>query len=86
MQRTLSKLFGTRNDRVIKGIVPLLEQINALEPELVALRDTDLKARTPAFRQRLENGEPWMICSPRPSRRFARRPSGPWASAITTFR
>jgi len=58
MQRTLSKLFGTRNDRVIKGIVPLLEQINALEPELVALRDTDLKARTPAFRQRLENGEP----------------------------
>ncbi len=58
MQRTLSKLFGTRNDRVIKGIVPLLEQINAFEPELMALRDTDLKARTPAFRQRLENGEP----------------------------
>ena len=58
MQRTLSKLFGTRNDRVIKGIVPLLEQINVLEPELAGMRDADLKARTPAFRQRLENGEP----------------------------
>ncbi|HIF97162.1 MAG TPA: preprotein translocase subunit SecA [Myxococcales bacterium] len=58
MQRILSKLFGTRNDRVIKGIVPLLESINALEPELVGLSDADLRARTPAFRQRLENGEP----------------------------
>ncbi|HIG00446.1 MAG TPA: preprotein translocase subunit SecA [Myxococcales bacterium] len=58
MQRILSKFFGTRNDRVIKGIVPLLERINAHEPKLVGLADAELKARTPAFRQRLENGEP----------------------------
>ena len=58
MQRILSKIIGTRNDRVIKRIVPILEQISALEPELVALSDADLQARTPAFRQRLENGEP----------------------------
>ena len=58
MQRTLSKLFGTRNDRVIKGIVPILEQINAFEPGLVSLSDSDLRAQTPVFRQRLENGEP----------------------------
>ena len=58
MQRILSKFFGTRNDRVIKGIVPLLERINAQEPKLVGLADAELKARTPLFRQRLENGEP----------------------------
>jgi len=58
MQRILSKLFGTRNDRVIKGIVPLLERINALEPDLVGLADADLRGRTAIFRQRLENGEP----------------------------
>ena len=56
MQRILSKFFGTRNDRVIKGIVPLLERINAQEPKLVGLADAELKARTPLFRQRLENG------------------------------
>ncbi|MDE0886196.1 MAG: preprotein translocase subunit SecA [Myxococcota bacterium] len=58
MQRILSKFFGTRNDRVIKGIVPLLERINALEPGLIGLSDAELQALTPAFRQRLENGEP----------------------------
>ena len=57
MQRALSKLFGTRNDRVIKQILPLIERINALEPELARLDDASLRARTPMFRQRLENGE-----------------------------
>ena len=58
MQRILSKVFGTSNDREIKRIVPLVERINELEPGLVSLSDADLQARTPAFRQRLENGEP----------------------------
>ncbi|MFP8873583.1 MAG: preprotein translocase subunit SecA, partial [Myxococcota bacterium] len=58
MQRTLSKVFGTSNDREIKRIVPLVEKINRLEPEVEALSDAQLQARTPNFRQRLENGEP----------------------------
>ncbi len=58
MQRILSKTFGTRNDRVIKRIVPLVERIGCLEPALAKLSDADLRARTPEFRQRLENGEP----------------------------
>ena len=57
MQRTLSKVFGTGNDRVIKRIVPIVEQIGQLGPGLSKLSDADLKAKTPAFRQRLENGE-----------------------------
>ena len=58
MQRTLSKVFGTSNDREIKRIVPLVEQVNRLEPGMTALSDAQLQARTPDFRQRLENGEP----------------------------
>ena len=57
MQRTLSKVFGTRNDRVIKQILPIVDQICRLELQFAALSDTELKAKTPAFRQRLENGE-----------------------------
>ena len=57
MQRALSKVFGTRNDRVIKAIVPIVEQTGRLGPEYNRLSDTDLKAKTPAFRQRIENGE-----------------------------
>ncbi len=56
MQRILGKVFGTRNDRVIKGLVPLVERVNAVEPELTALSDAQLAARTPAFREQLDRG------------------------------
>ena len=58
MQRTLSKVFGTSNDREIKRILPLVEQTNRLESDLEALSDAGLKAKTAEFRQRLDNGEP----------------------------
>jgi len=54
----LTKVFGSKNEREIKRVQPLVEQINALEPEIQALSDAELQARTPAFRERLENGEP----------------------------
>ncbi len=57
MQRVLSKVFGNANDRTIKRMLPVVEQINALEPELSELSDADLAAKTPEFRQRLEAGE-----------------------------
>ena len=58
MQRILSKVFGTSNDREIKRIMPLVEQTNRLEPKFSAFSDAELQAQTPAFRHRLENGEP----------------------------
>jgi len=57
MQRVLSKIFGNANDRTIKRLIPLVEQINAYEPEFAALSDADLAAKTPEFRDRLEQGE-----------------------------
>jgi preprotein translocase subunit SecA len=52
------KIIGTHNDRVLKGIVPLVEAVNRLEPELMKLSDDALRGRTAGFKQRLENGEP----------------------------
>jgi preprotein translocase subunit SecA len=54
----LKKVFGSHNDRVLKGILPAVERINALEPETAGLSDADLRGRTADFKQRLENGEP----------------------------
>jgi preprotein translocase subunit SecA len=58
MQRILSKIFGTSNDRAIKRLLPLVERVNVLEPGVSRLSDADLRGRTTGFRQRLENEEP----------------------------
>jgi preprotein translocase subunit SecA len=52
----LKKLFGSQNDREIKRLSLLLREINALEPAMVAASDAELKDKTPALRQKLENG------------------------------
>ncbi len=51
-----SKVFGSSNERKLKKYGPVVAQINALEPEVVALSDDDLRARTEAFRKRLQDG------------------------------
>ena len=51
------KLFGSANDRYIKRQYKTVEKINALEPEISKLSDTELKAKTDEFRTRLKQGE-----------------------------
>ncbi len=51
------RLFGSANDRFVKSLQPLVDAINALEPELEALSDDALRQRTPWFRERLQKGE-----------------------------
>jgi preprotein translocase subunit SecA len=53
----LTKVFGSQNERNLKRLLPLVEQINALEPEIQALSDEELQAQTPRFRERIDNGE-----------------------------
>src|SRR5277367_5820487 len=50
-------LFGTANDRVVKGFDKPVAKINALEPELAKLSDEQLRAKTIEFRERLAKGE-----------------------------
>ncbi|SLN21294.1 preprotein translocase subunit SecA [Roseivivax jejudonensis] len=51
------KVFGTPNDRKVKATRPLVDRINALEPEIQALDDAGLVAKTTEFRTRLSEGE-----------------------------
>ncbi|MGQ4276623.1 preprotein translocase subunit SecA [Pseudidiomarina sp. E22-M8] len=51
------KVFGSRNDRILKGLQKPVNAINALEPEFEALSDSELKQKTAEFKQRLGNGE-----------------------------
>ena len=51
------KFFGSANDRRVKGYQSRVNAINALEPELEALSDDELKARTAEFREQVQNGD-----------------------------
>ncbi|WP_334240422.1 preprotein translocase subunit SecA [Terriglobus sp. ADX1] len=51
--KTLAKLFGTSNERAVKRMQPILDQINSFEPALQALTDEQLRAKTVEFRERI---------------------------------
>ena len=53
----LTKIIGSQNERELKRIAPLVDQINGLEKEISGLSDADLKAKTAEFKSRLQNGE-----------------------------
>jgi preprotein translocase subunit SecA len=53
----IEKVFGTHSEREVKRIIPLVDQIEALEPEYVKLSDEALRAKTIEFKNRLKNGE-----------------------------
>ncbi|ABR75367.1 protein translocase subunit SecA [Actinobacillus succinogenes] len=58
MLRTIAtKIFGSRNERILRRLNKIVKKINALEPSFEALSDDELKAKTDEFRQRLANGE-----------------------------
>ncbi|MDT3671379.1 MAG: preprotein translocase subunit SecA [Aromatoleum sp.] len=53
----LKKIFGSRNDRLVRQYSQTVRAINALEPEISALSDEALQAKTVEFRQRVADGE-----------------------------
>ncbi len=57
MLNFLKKIVGDSNDRVIKQMTPLVEEINRLEPEFQALSDAQLGEKTAEFKERLQGGE-----------------------------
>jgi preprotein translocase subunit SecA len=50
----LGKVFGTKNERELKRLMPQVEAINALEPQMKQLSDDQLRAKTDEFRQRIQ--------------------------------
>jgi len=53
----LTKIFGSRNDRLLKQMRKEVKKINALEPVIEALSDEELKAKTAEFKERIANGD-----------------------------
>ena len=53
----LTRVFGSRNERLLKQLQRSVSKINALEPELQKLSDDELKAKTPEFQKRIRDGE-----------------------------
>lgn len=54
----LKKVFGTKNDRELKRLWPIVEKINSREPHIASLSDTQIKDKTEELKRRLEAGEP----------------------------
>jgi preprotein translocase subunit SecA len=54
----LTKVFGSKNERELKKIKPIVDRINSLEPQIQAMSDQKLKTQTILFKERLNNGEP----------------------------
>ena len=55
--KLFDKVFGTRSEREVKRIISIVDKIEALRPDMQALSDEGLKAKTPEFKERLKNGE-----------------------------
>jgi preprotein translocase subunit SecA len=57
LQSLFKKVFGSRNDRLVKQYLQKVKAINALEPAMEKLSDAELAGKTAEFKTRLENGE-----------------------------
>ncbi len=53
----LARVFGSRNERLLRQLSRIVVKINALEPEMEKLSDAQLQAKTPEFKERIAKGE-----------------------------
>jgi preprotein translocase subunit SecA len=66
INQLLGKVFGTKNERVIKALMPKIQAINALEPQMQRLTDAELRAKTDEFRQRIQERLSRVVRAPEP--------------------
>ena len=57
INKLLTRVFGSRNERLLRQLDRIVARINALEPEMQKLSDEALKAKTPEFQKRIADGE-----------------------------
>ena len=57
LKKIVESLIGSKSERALKTVQPVVDRINALEEEISKLTDEQLKAKTPEFRERLAKGE-----------------------------
>lgn len=54
----LTKVFGSKNERELNRLTPLVDEINAFESRIKAMTDSELRSQTGRFKERIEKGEP----------------------------
>ena len=64
MLNLLTKVFGSKNEREVKKLQPIVVQINTLEAEMRQMSDADLKSRTALLKERCQKGEPLQSLMP----------------------
>ena len=74
-----SKLFGSRSQREIKKIQPIVDKILAMEESYAALSEEELKGKTAVFQEGWPWEKPWTIFCPRHSLPSGRLPGVCWA-------
>ena len=57
LAKVIKGIFGSKNERELKRIAPIVDRINSLEPDFQRLSDEELRAKTGEFKERLEKGE-----------------------------
>ena len=57
ISKIVKKVFGTKHDRDIKKIMPLIDEINQFDSEFDSLSDEQIKDKTAEFKKRIEDGE-----------------------------
>ncbi len=57
LEKALTKIFGSKHDREMKRLQPIIDTVNSYEDAMKKLSDEELKAKTPYFKERLANGE-----------------------------
>ncbi|MBE3135126.1 MAG: preprotein translocase subunit SecA, partial [Acidobacteria bacterium] len=57
LQNFLTFLLGSKHERDLKELVPIVQRINALEPQAMALAEADFPAKTAEFKRRIADGE-----------------------------
>ena len=80
----LTRIFGSRNERLLRQFQKNVGKINALEPEMEKLSDAELQHKTVEFRERRPRAPRSTSCCPRPSPSAARAAAACWACATTT--
>jgi preprotein translocase subunit SecA len=82
----IKKIFGTKHERQMKRMQPLIDRINGLEAKMKGLPEADFPAITADLRARLAKGEPLDDLTARRSRRCERPRCVRWGCVTTTCR
>ena len=84
ISKAITRVFGSKHDRDLKRLQPLVDAINALEPELESLSDDQLRARTGEARSRLDQGADLDDLLAPAFATVARPRGAPWGCGTTT--